>query len=301
MSLSIGFDPEVSVHRDKVFLPAWAITKGEKSKPEIINDMRGVGVLWDGVSLEINTKSIHNVVTTAEVVDAWIEDYETVLEWTSSKNVGVGVYAAVSAYGKDVLADPRAGVYGCSEDFDAYGAMPTAPRVLAFQPADGLKCFGGHIHIGYDIRLCPPHNFVRMMDLFWAAAAGERQGARRQRYGLPGLFRPKPYGVEYRTPSNLWVTSIDRLRALVSSAILINTLLNESHQELIGLYRSTNWDRVKAAVTTENNKNGNKLCRDALARVASFNPRAYERYMEDGGAANGATPTRNTRELGEVE
>jgi hypothetical protein len=35
---------------------------------------------------------------------------------------------------------------------------------------------------------------------------------RRSLYGKPGAFRVKPYGVEYRTASNAWITSEDRIR-----------------------------------------------------------------------------------------
>ena len=42
----------------------------------------------------------------------------------------------------------------------------------------------------------------------------DRDPLRRELYGKAGAFRPKPYGVEYRTPSNIWIRSRDMRRCI---------------------------------------------------------------------------------------
>ncbi len=52
------------------------------------------------------------------------------------------------------------------------------------------------------------------MDLFIGAqlVKYDKDTARRELYGKAGAFREKDYGVEYRTPSNYWITSQDMMR-----------------------------------------------------------------------------------------
>ena len=102
---------------------------------------------------------------------------------------------------------------GCDPDYSAYTLAPN-PR------PDGDRLFrtgSGHIHFGWGanipvdndehIEICA--SFVKMLD----ATVGllmtyiDRDPRRRDLYGKAGAFRPKPYGVEYRTPSNVWLSN----------------------------------------------------------------------------------------------
>ncbi len=102
---------------------------------------------------------------------------------------------------------------GCDPDYNAYTLEPN-PR------PDGDRLFrtgSGHIHVGWGagipvdneehIRICA--DFVKMLDFttgFFMTFI-DRNPERRELYGKAGAFRPKPYGVEYRTPSNVWIRS----------------------------------------------------------------------------------------------
>lgn len=111
---------------------------------------------------------------------------------------------------------------GCDPDFNAY-------TLLANPRPDGDRAFrsgAGHIHFGWGadipvdnedhLNICA--GFVKMLD----ATVGmlmcyiDRDPRRRDLYGKAGAFRPKSYGVEYRTPSNAWLTTRDR-RLLIHS------------------------------------------------------------------------------------
>lgn len=102
---------------------------------------------------------------------------------------------------------------GCDPDYNAY-TMEENPR------PDGERLFrtaAGHIHVGWGadipvdneehLEICA--SFVKMLD----ATVGllmtviDQEPRRRELYGKAGAFRPKSYGVEYRTPSNAWIFS----------------------------------------------------------------------------------------------
>jgi hypothetical protein len=47
----------------------------------------------------------------------------------------------------------------------------------------------------------------------------DRDRIRRSMYGKAGAYRPKPYGIEYRTPSNKWVSHVQYQQATYQAAI----------------------------------------------------------------------------------
>jgi hypothetical protein len=109
---------------------------------------------------------------------------------------------------------------GCDPDFSAYTLLPNPTP-------DNTRLFrtgAGHVHVGWGsdiptdnedhIEICA--NFVKALDatvgMFMTVI--DTDPRRRELYGKAGAFRPKPYGVEYRTPSNLWLTTKERRRVM---------------------------------------------------------------------------------------
>ena len=95
---------------------------------------------------------------------------------------------------------PLAWQVGCSPDWNAYTENQHHP----FTPADlgPDRHAGGHIHVGYPKDECPDFIFVRAMDYYLRLAVTRSMevGQWRSRfYGYQGLYRPKEYGIEYRT------------------------------------------------------------------------------------------------------
>ena len=92
----------------------------------------------------------------------------------------------------------------CEPDFNAW-TKQINPRPLASDWQ--LRSAGGHIHIGTKE---DPIEVIRAMDLFVGVPSiikdpgGER---RRELYGMPGAYRIKPFGCEYRVLSNFWIFS----------------------------------------------------------------------------------------------
>lgn len=108
---------------------------------------------------------------------------------------------------KELLASSKyAAEVGCDPD-NQYGGL--RPSITATKL--GMERYaGGHIH--FDTHRDLPADIASMVcDVTLGAAVvafGEKQGGRRKTYGLPGLNRPKSYGVEYRTMSNFWASML---------------------------------------------------------------------------------------------
>lgn len=117
------------------------------------------------------------------------------------------------------LQTENAKLFGCTPDMNAYtlwqNPVPKADD-------DTLRGGGGHIHYSYDnpspmydtnnpdekiIALDEErHVIVRTLDAMLAVPMViiEPPNRRKELYGKAGAFRPKPYGLEYRTLSNYY-------------------------------------------------------------------------------------------------
>lgn len=113
---------------------------------------------------------------------------------------------------KGMVEIDEAAEMGCEPDIDAYsGEEQEGPDAIAM---GDIRVASGHIHIGgvSDFSKEQQCILVQWLDLLvglpMACAEVEHYGdayRRRQYYGQAGRFRSKPYGVEYRTPSNSWL------------------------------------------------------------------------------------------------
>ena len=133
----------------------------------------------------------------------------------------------VQDFGKELIeeAPEEAKELGCDPDYNAYTLEPN-PRPDG--EAVTFRTGAGHIHIGWGADI-PVDNkdhmeicagFVKALDctvgLFMTVI--DQEPRRRVLYGKAGAFRPKSYGVEYRTPSNVWIKNRD-FRYIVHSLV----------------------------------------------------------------------------------
>lgn len=219
---TFGADPEVFVkYKGKAISVYETGLPGDKKNP--FKTSRGA-VQQDGFAAEFNIDPVpshdfdrfnQNIVKTlADLRDKMNEN---------GKTYNLAIQPVMDFDPEYMAAQPDSvKELGCDPDFNAY-TLSVNPR------PDGDRSFrsgAGHIHYGWGadipvdndehIEICA--NFVRTLD----ATVGmfmcfiDRDSRRRDLYGKAGAFRPKSYGVEYRTPSNVWITTKDR-RLLVHS------------------------------------------------------------------------------------
>jgi hypothetical protein len=207
MNLLIGADPEFFL-KDKEtgkFVSAHGMIEGTKKNPQKVE---GGAVQVDGMALEFNidpAKSFNEFDTNLTIVlrqlRQMIDDkYEF-------------AFVPVAEFGEEYINNQpeEARILGCDPDFNAYTGKPnpTPNAKVNFRTASG------HLHFGWteneDIKN-PEHieaceMLVKQLDthIGLASIIVDRDTRRRELYGKAGAYRPKPYGVEYRTPSNFWV------------------------------------------------------------------------------------------------
>lgn len=222
MKLKIGADPELWIYDNKLgkIISAHGLFPGTKEDPYIVEHG---AIQVDGMAAEYN-------ILPAENADQFVLYNLSVLrslrDEISKRNPKLDfdfVFSPVAEFGAEYINQQpdEARILGCSPDFNAWKdgeANPTPDAELPFRTASG------HIHLGWDEDLDvgdPEHieaccMMAKALDLPVAGRLLEIEGEagqkRRELYGKAGAFRPKPYGMEYRTLSNCWLGNTDLMR-----------------------------------------------------------------------------------------
>ena len=168
----------------------------------------------------------------------------------------------------DVLASQSAQELGCDRDYLAVPGAVISRLPLTARKLGVHRCGGGHIHMSYGVTAAkPPSLAVQLSDLTLGTleATFGSQGKRRDYYGMPGLFRPKTYGnirgVEYRTPSNLWLENATYIDAMATNAIATEAVLkNESDTDIMALIVVQHEQLVvRSVLDTENSEEASAI------------------------------------------
>lgn len=217
--LLIGCDPELFLRDPQTgsFVSGHGALPGSKAEPYKV---RMGAVQIDGTALEFNTdpaktkdEFLNNVnVVMAEMKNMLVENHEIVI-------------APVADYDPTYFETiPEAArELGCNPDFSGWtlGENPVPNAKVTFRTGSG------HVHLGwgngFDVEDWDHFEFcarlARQLDAYLGVATllWDQDDRRRNLYGKAGAFRPKPYGMEYRVPSNSWL-SRDSLREFVYEA-----------------------------------------------------------------------------------
>jgi hypothetical protein len=207
MSVTKGADPELFLRNaEGKFISSVGLIGGSKDFPRPI-DREGNAVQEDNVTVEFNIPPCHKA-------SDFIKHININKEWINARAKELGLELCIkpsATFDDDQLQTEAARTFGCEPDYNAWygGEQNDKPHA----DNENLRSCGGHIHIALDPD-DDPLLVVQCMDLFVGCLMLEFDGDtdRRSLYGKAGAYRKKAYGVEYRTASNAWIETDDRIQ-----------------------------------------------------------------------------------------
>lgn len=221
---TIGADPEMFL-RDLTtgnLVPCIGILGGTKDAPiPVVNG----AVQEDNVMAEFNIdvastdkEFVHNILSVRKQIRDRVKKFNLTEHIVGSAH-----------FPEEMLLHPQAQTFGCEPDYNAWtGRQNDRPHC----EDKTLRTAGGHIHVGSASAIENRAKAIQYMDLFIGVPSiiFDTDKDRRKLYGKAGAFRPKPYGVEYRTVSNFWIETPEKIKwvyAQVKTALKI--MEDEAH------------------------------------------------------------------------
>lgn len=213
--MKIGCDPELFAFNKetKTYVSVKGMIKGDKQNPTIVPCG---AVQVDGTAAEFNIdpaetrqQFLHNIRHVRSLLQRMITKNNKEIILVAAPSV---VYS--EEYFKNLSSGEKA--LGCEPDMNAYNGKfnekPDGNRTT-------MRTGAGHIHIqfipdGHTVEdvYDPAHvaaccSLAKSLDVVLYRSSGlwDTDTDRMKLYGRPGAFRPKPYGIEYRTLSNAWL------------------------------------------------------------------------------------------------
>lgn len=214
----IGSDPEVFVvdFNQKVS-HCIDMLGGSKAYPRVVF---GGAVQEDNVLFEFNTDP---TVDPEEFVKRIRDVLEQGQELLDPYGLRLKLGQSSHVYDSMVGFPEKAFEFGCTPDYNAFTGQQN-PVPSSVNP--NLRTAGGHVHIGWshfgEVTKAIQEQVGCMCDymLGLPSLLEDDDDLRRELYGKPGAIRYKPYGVEYRTLSNYWISSDELIREIHTRAQL---------------------------------------------------------------------------------
>lgn len=255
MKLKIGADPEVFLFKDGNPVSAYGVIGGNKQQPLPV---RNGAVQVDGMALEFN-------IDPANTELEFVYNIEDVLTQLRQMVDGQVLATPVASFGHEYIdAQPEeATELGCDPDYNGWtGAINARPDGTL-----GIRTGAGHVHIGWtekaDIRsesfLSMTRSAVKQLDFYLGLPSVLFDGCteRRQMYGKAGAYRPKTYGVEYRTLSNHWLNSETLIRLVYKNihkafdALINGNILHSKHGDIQNIINTSDRDAAYRIIKEE--------------------------------------------------
>lgn len=265
IEVKVGADPEFFL-KDKEtgkFVSAHGMVEGTKDNPKVVD---GGAVQVDGMALEFNInpasdlKEFKGNITTvlAQLREMVPDQYEF-------------VFTPIADFGAEYIAEQpeEARRLGCTPDYNAWLGFVANPAPNAEMP---FRTASGHIHVGWteEQDIADPDHLeacmmmTKQLDLFLGCIGGlfdvdKLDLQRRNLYGKAGAFRPKKYGVEYRTLSNNWLRDDRYIDLVYNNTIAAFNLLMEGQR----YYEKYNYSRL-------NNNINNCAVKEAYSMLSYY-------------------------------
>lgn len=228
----IGADPEFFVLDTTTgkHVSAFNMIPGTKAEPHVVE---GGAVQVDGMALEFNIDPANSFKEFNNNINKVLGQLRAMVPERYAFS-----FVPVAQFGQEYIdAQPDvAKELGCDPDFNAWtGAINPKP-----DGSLGIRTASGHVHIGWTegqdvthpdhIEACQMMSkqldfFLGIPSLMW-----DTDEVRRTMYGDFGCYRPKHYGVEYRTLSNAWVNDVNLRKLVYYNSVLAGELLMQGVQ-----------------------------------------------------------------------
>jgi hypothetical protein len=193
----LGADPEVFLQDKGKHIAACGLIGADKWNPLQLDGLpQGFTIQEDNVTMEFG-------IPPASTAEEFFQHIDTVMA-ESLRYVYTGLAfskLSCTVFEKDQMVHPMAHVFGCEPDWCAWTEKENAkPK----PPHEFMRSCGGHVHVETDQDAIEG---VKKFDLYMSIplVLMDDGHQRKQLYGKAGAFRKKPYGFEYRTPSNWWI------------------------------------------------------------------------------------------------
>jgi hypothetical protein len=209
---AVGADPEFFLLDTKTHkaLPSIGLIGGTKEDPVFINKDGFSAIQEDNVMVEFNIKP-------AKTAEEFVENTRLVFNYLRLKCQMAGATPVIvphMQFEPEQLNNEQAMAIGCLGDHNAWSRRPN-PQIDA-NMLGTVRVAGGHVHVSYSLGKKSPDiedriQIVRFLDLGLGVPSIllDKDKVRRNFYGKAGSYRPKPYGVEYRTLSNFLIENND--------------------------------------------------------------------------------------------
>jgi hypothetical protein len=197
-----GSDPEFFVRNSEThrIVPAHKVVgiRHGKDNPYTINTGK---IHYDNVLLEFNTIPATNADEFAANHLNMINEVNELLA-INGWELFAAPYLRIP---KEVESNPICQEFYCSPDEDIYGTGMPATTIT------GARTASGNIHVSY-VGLKSRNDLINMVQAVdflitdrFANDYPRMEKKRREFYGRPGAYRLHPHGLEFRTPSNMWL------------------------------------------------------------------------------------------------
>jgi hypothetical protein len=263
----VGSDIECFLWNNKeaAVVPCVDVLPGTKEAPHPIGPGKGYAVQEDNVMVEFNIPPA----TTGPMWADYIDNAKQYVEEILPKDHSL-LFESSMLFKPAQLQSDQAKLAGCEPDFNAYtGGKMRAPWNAE---ANMWRGAGLHIHLGGDFQ-APDFVCALIAELMITIPLGLRpdeDDLRAQFYGQPGIFRPKPYGIEYRSLGSVWAQDEYLLRDIgIQAHHVANYLTNTSALELQKAFRAfKQWHALREWFTRSETVEASVL--QAAARNAGF-------------------------------
>lgn len=218
VEITVGADPEIFVGRKGQFFSAHGLVPGDKRQPFAVE--KGA-VQVDGMALEFNidpASSYEEFQANLDIVQGQLKGMIGDAEFLDVASV---------IFSEEFLKEvPYENVrLGCEPDYNGYTVRPNHPP----SEASLMRTAGGHVHVGGFFpqreerrkHMQDMAKLTRIMDeevgvysVLW-----DNDDKRREMYGKGGCYRPKPYGMEYRSMSNAWIFKPELVKFVFDSTM----------------------------------------------------------------------------------